>query len=164
MTSSATAHPTPTVRTRSGPLGRLRPMLGSPGPVVSVVAWIGAALLVWSSVIHLHLWSQSYHQIPTIGPLFLLQGIAGLVMAVAVAVARRFVVLVGAALFALGTVAGLLISVNVGLFGFKDSLSAPFAKESLIVELVAAAVLAVAAGLALRRADGPRTFRSLLAA
>ena len=51
-----------------------------------------------------HLWSQSYHQIPTIGPLFLLQGIAGLVIAVAVAVARRFVVLVGAALFALGTV------------------------------------------------------------
>ena len=120
MTTSSTAHPTPTVGATSGPLGRLRPLLASPGPVVSVVAWIGAALLVWSSVIHLHLWSQSYHQIPTIGPLFLLQGIAGLVIAVAVAVARRFVVLVGAALFALGTVAGLLVSVNVGLFGFKE--------------------------------------------
>ena len=124
-------------------------VMGSPGPIVSGLAWIGAVLLVLSAVIHLHLWSQSYQHIPTIGPLFLVQGIAGIVLAVLVAVFRRLVVLAGAALFAIGTIGGLLLSVYVGLFGFQDSLSAPYATMSLIVEAVAFVVLAGAAALTL---------------
>ena len=40
---------------------------------------IGGVLLVWSAYVHFHLWqSVGYRKIPTIGPLFLLQSIAGL--------------------------------------------------------------------------------------
>jgi hypothetical protein len=41
-----------------------------------------------------------------------------------------------------GIVAGLVVSVNVGLFGFKESLLAPFAIESIALELAAAVILA----------------------
>jgi hypothetical protein len=116
-----------------------------PGPLVSGLAWIGAVLLVLSAAIHLHLWSQSYQHIPTIGPLFLLQGIAGIGLALMVAVLRHPLVLIGAALFAAGTIGGLMLSVYVGLFGFKDSLSAPYATKSLILEAVAFGVLTAAA-------------------
>jgi hypothetical protein len=124
-------------------------LMGSPGPVVSVLAWIGAVLLVLSAVVHLHLWSQSYQHIPTIGPLFLIQGIIGIVLAALVTVFRRLLVLAGAALFAIGTIGGLLLSVYVGLFGFRDSLSAPYALTSLTVEAITVVVLAGAAALTL---------------
>lgn len=131
----------------AGTRSRLTGVLGGPGKVVSVLAWIGAVLLVLSAIIHLHLWSQSYRHIPTIGPLFLIQGVAGIVLAVAAAVLRRLMVLAGAALFAIGTIGGLLLSVYVGLFGFQDSLSAPDAAMSLVIEAVAFVVLACAAVL-----------------
>jgi hypothetical protein len=126
-------------------------LIDHPGAVVSGLAWIGALLLVLSAAIHLHLWSQSYRHIPTIGPLFLLQGLAGIVLAVIVAVSRHWLVLVGAALFAVGTIGGLLLSVYVGLFGFKDSLSAPYATKSLVLEAVAFGVLTGAAVLSMAR-------------
>jgi len=99
-----------------------------------------------SAIIHLHLWSIGYRHIPAIGPLFLLQGVAGIVLAVAVVVSRRAPVALAGALFAVGTVGGLVVSVEVGLFGFRDSFSAPFTDSSLIVES-AAFVAMVAATL-----------------
>jgi hypothetical protein len=122
-----------------------------PGLVTTVLALAGAVLLGVSAAIHFHLWSTGYRHIPTIGPLFLLQGIAGVALAVVVAVTRRaWATLLGAG-FAAGTIAGLLLSVEVGLFGFKDSLSAPYATLSLVVESAATVVLAAATLTAVRR-------------
>jgi hypothetical protein len=118
--------------------------------VATLGAVVGAALLACSSAIHLHLWWDGYRSIPTIGPLFLVQGIVGIALAVGVVVLRRPCALAGGALFALGTMGGLLASVNVGLFGFRDSLSAPWAVESLALEAVAAGALAVAAAMVVR--------------
>src|SRR5260370_8532410 len=39
------------------------------------------ALLAWIGYIHLHLWLEGYRQIPTDGPLFLLDAVAGLALA-----------------------------------------------------------------------------------
>ena len=39
------------------------------------------ALLTWIGYIHLHLWQEGYRQIPTNGPLFLLDAVAGLILA-----------------------------------------------------------------------------------
>ncbi len=111
----------------------------------------GGLLLVWSAYIHFHLWHEpgGYRSIPTIGPLFLLQSIAGLVIGIAVVAARRlWAALIGIG-FALATMAGFLISVAHGLFGFKDSWVAPFAKEAFTIEVVAAVVLVIAAALCL---------------
>ncbi len=130
-------------------------LLAHPPMVVSLLCWAGSILLVASAVIHLHLWSTGYRHIPTIGPLFLLQGIAGIVVALAVAVTRNLLVALGAALFAAGTIGGLVLSVEVGLFGFRDSFSAPYATMSLVIESAAFVVLAAAVVISLVRRTTP---------
>ena len=52
---------------------------------------LAGVLLIWSAYVHFHLWNETdgYRSIPTIGPLFLLQSIAGLVIGVGVMVVRR---------------------------------------------------------------------------
>jgi hypothetical protein len=107
--------------------------------------------LIWSAFIHFHLWSETdgYRTIPTIGPLFLLQSIAGLLIGIGVVAIRRvWAALIGLG-FVISTLAGFLLSVAVGLFGFKDSWLAPFAKEAFTVELLAVVVLIAAAALCL---------------
>jgi hypothetical protein len=112
---------------------------------VSLLAVAGAALLVWSSVIHLQLWSDGYSDISVIGPLFLAQGIGGIAIALAVVVFRRMVALGAGAVTLAATAAGLLLSVHVSLFGYRESLAVPYAESSLVIEFTGAAVLAVAA-------------------
>jgi len=99
-----------------------------------------------SGLIHLKLWiNGGYQGISVIGPLFLIQGIAGILIAVALGIFRRmWLILVGAG-YCVATVAGLLISVNFGLFGFKDSLLVPYATASLIEEIIGGVVLVAAA-------------------
>jgi hypothetical protein len=122
------------------------------GLVTNLVLWVGSVLMILSALIHLHLWMTGYQHIPTIGPLFLLQVIAGIAIALGSGVIRR----VWAALVALGfvasTIGGFLLSVTVGLFGFKDSWSAPYAQMAFGIEIAALVVLAVGGGLCLRRA------------
>jgi hypothetical protein len=111
----------------------------------------GAGLVVASGAIHLDLWSRSYHLIPTIGPLFLLQAVVALTLGLAVLTSRRFLALIAAAGFLLATIAGYLISVNFGLFGFQDTLNAPLGSTSLAIEATGTVALALAAALIPRR-------------
>jgi len=112
---------------------------------VFVLAGTGAGFLVWSGVIHLMLWSDGYKDVATIGPLFLVQGIAGIVIALAIVALRRLALLIVGAGTGVATAGGLLISVNFGLFGLKESLATTYATLSLAVEFTAAFVLLVAA-------------------
>jgi hypothetical protein len=125
--------------------------------VVSTVAFVaGGLLLVWSAYIHFHLWqSDDYRHIPTIGPLFLLQSIAGLIVGLLVIAVRRVWTAVVGAGFAVATLAGYFISVEHGLFGFKDSSQAPFAQEALIVEIAIIVVLIIAGALCFARSAPP---------
>jgi hypothetical protein len=116
--------------------------------VVTLLIVAGGALVVLSGVIHLYLWGRQYGyaDIPTIGPLFLMQGIVSVLIGMLAMITRWLVVaLVGAGTMAASVVA-LVLAVDVGLFGFRDSWSAPYARTSLYVELAAAALLLVAAG------------------
>ncbi len=134
--------------------------INSPGLMISLLAWAGSVLLVASALVHFHLWSTGYRHIPNIGPLFLLQAIAGIVLAVAVAVSRHVLVMLAGALFAVGTMAGLIISVEVGLFGFQDTFSAPYTTTSLIVEAAATVVLAAASFGAVARSRRSEPIRN----
>lgn len=116
----------------------------------SVVLVLGAVLVAASGAIHLHLWTGLYRRVPTIGPLFLAQGIAALVLAVLVAALRRPWVAGLAALLMLGTIGAFLLAVTRGLFGFVDAWGAPDAVSAFVSE-VAAAVLLVAGGLLAHR-------------
>ena len=115
---------------------------------VTVVIAAGAALVAVSGVIHLYLWGKQYgyRDVPTIGPLFLIQGIATIIIALLVIGSRRLgALLIGAGTMAASVVA-LILAVEVGLFGFRDSWAAPYAKTSLYEEIAGGVVLLAAAG------------------
>jgi hypothetical protein len=114
---------------------------------VLALAGIGAGFLVWSGVIHLDLWADGYKDISVIGPLFLVQGIASILLAVAIVAFRWLALLAAGAVAGLATGVGLLLSVYVGLFGYTESLTVPYAVLSLAVEFTAAFVLLAAAVL-----------------
>ena len=112
--------------------------------MTTVLRWAGAALLAGVAFLHGRLWVQGYRSISVIGPLFALDTVLAALIAVALLlVARRhlwLVALAGAALAA-GTAAGLLLSTQVPLFGFQESLAAQDAVLSLVVEGAATVVL-----------------------
>ncbi|MGD0284886.1 MAG: hypothetical protein ABSC31_00685 [Acidimicrobiales bacterium] len=116
--------------------------------MVSLVIIAGAALLVTSAAIHLHLWANGYRYKTTIGPLFFAQGVLGVLLSLAIALVRRVSVAVIGALFAAGTIAALLVSVHVGLFGYRSYMNAPWAKTTVIIEAAAAVVLLIGGSLA----------------
>jgi hypothetical protein len=105
----------------------------------------GAACLVASGLIHLHLHDHGYGGVPTIGPLFMMQAVVSFVLAAVVALWHRWFVAAAGALFLLATMGGLFASTWFGLFGFRDSLGAPYAGLSLVVEAAGAVVLGLAA-------------------
>ena len=133
----------------------IRLLLRRPGALQSRIArWTvlaltatGAGFLVWSGVIHLMLWSDGYKDISVIGPLFLVQGIVSIILGVAIVAFRWLALLAAGAVAGVATAVGLLLSVYVGLFGFQESLSVPYAELSLAVEFTAAFVLLVGAGV-----------------
>ena len=108
---------------------------------------IGAVLTILSGLVHLKLWNgpPPYRLVPTIGPLFLIQAISGVALGLILLVTQRLIVVLACFGLMAGTAIGLYLSVHVGLFGFQESFSAPYATSSLIVEIIGAAVLLIAA-------------------
>jgi hypothetical protein len=102
-----------------------------------------AGLLIWVAAIHLQLWTEGYRDIPSVGPLFLADAVGGFVLAALLLVwPRPLAGLLGAG-FMTSTLAGLIISVNFGLFGFRESSGASFVTETIILESVGAVALLV---------------------
>jgi hypothetical protein len=117
---------------------------------ITIVIAGGAACTVYSGYIHLYLWGRQpypYRDIPTIGPLFLVQGVAAIIIGLMVIASRRVgALLVGAGLLVVSA-AALVIDVEVGMFGFKDSWAVPYATSTLYEEIVGAVLLLAAAGV-----------------
>jgi predicted lipoprotein with Yx(FWY)xxD motif len=120
---------------------------------------VGAGLLIATGGIHLDLYLTGYNTIPTIGWLFLLQVITGFALGLAVlATGSRLVAAAGAG-FALATLGGYLLSIWVGLFGFKEVRTTAGIVAGIIevVAFVALAMLAALPGAARHRAQQPRS-------
>jgi predicted lipoprotein with Yx(FWY)xxD motif len=135
-----------------------RPAPGWPTVILRVA---GSGLLIATAAIHLDLYLTGYRTIPTIGWLFLLQVIAAFALGLAVlaiprrpaaaALASRLAAAVGAS-FALATLGGYLLSVWIGLFGFKEVRTT----AGIVAGLVEVAAFAVLAALALAPAPADR--------
>ncbi|HVS67149.1 MAG TPA: hypothetical protein VHE56_01260 [Mycobacteriales bacterium] len=115
-----------------------------------------AAALGVMAGLHLQLYSTyDYKAIPTIGGLFLANGIAASVLCLAVLVAPRrllgLTALASAGLLA-GTLAGLLVALHHPLFGFQDSIHAPHAWMAIIDEGIGAVIATALAVTSLRGA------------
>jgi hypothetical protein len=106
-----------------------------------VLRLVCAGLLIWVGAIHLHLWTEGYRDIPTVGPLFLADAVGGFVLAAVLLVwPRPLAGLLGAG-FMISTLGGLIVSLNFGLFGFRESLGASFVIETIVLESVGAVAL-----------------------
>lgn len=111
-----------------------------------------AGLMIASGLIHLHLWDIAYRHVKTLDQLFLVQVIAALVLALALLVSRRLLVVLASLLLMAGTIVGFLLARSVGIFGFKLTFSSGLANTVLIIEIAAVILLAITA-LLMRRAD-----------
>jgi hypothetical protein len=134
--------------------------------IAALVLRLGsAAILVLIGYIHLHLWQEGYRQIPTDGPMFLVDALAAFGLAAVLLAWARPVVGLLAAGFAAGTLGALLISLSVGLFGFRESIQASFVVESIVIEAIVTVALAGWTVLvALPSASRPRPRRAAAAA
>ncbi len=114
------------------------------GPIAKrIVVILGGLLVAASAAIHLHLWAGGYRHIPVVGNLFLAQGITGIVIAITLVLRSRPSVIVISAGFLGATMAGLLLSASRGIFGFRETLYAPYAVTSLAVEAVGVLIFVI---------------------
>ena len=105
----------------------------------------GAGLLAAAGAIHLDLYLTGYSSIPTIGWLFLLQVIVAFVLAIAVLVSGSWLAAAAGAGFAVSTLGGYLLTVWIGLFGFKEVRTT----AGIVAGVIEVAAFAVLAALAL---------------
>jgi hypothetical protein len=116
--------------------------------VLVAVRVLGGALLLGNGWIHWHLDDIGYSTVPTIGPLFRLNAVLAVLLAVAVLATPmpwwRLACAAGA-VFQLGTLGALGLSLTVGLMGFTETLSAPDLPQAVAVEALGAVVLIVGA-------------------
>jgi hypothetical protein len=114
------------------------------GAAVWVLRLLGAALLLAISGIHFYLWQQGYDGIDVIGPAFLVQTVLGVGGALLLLITPRrwlhWVALLDLA-FAAGSLAALLVSTTVGMFGFVETTTATLWWETLWVEIAAIVLL-----------------------
>jgi hypothetical protein len=106
---------------------------------------VGAGLLGAVAGIHLDLWLTGYRAIPTIGWLFLVNVIGlGLLTLVVLVLPSGLLPwgLAAGAVGTAGTLAALVVSITVGLFGWQDSVQAPLVVPTIIVESAGIVVLA----------------------
>jgi len=121
-----------------------RPAMRAPARLALRLA--GGGLLIATAAIHLDLYLTGYRSIPTIGWLFLLQVIAAFGLGVAVLATGRWLAAAAGAGFALATLGGYLLSLWIGLFGFKEVRTTAGIVAG-VIEVAAFAALAGLAGL-----------------
>jgi predicted lipoprotein with Yx(FWY)xxD motif len=103
----------------------------------------GGGLLVATGAIHLDLYLTGYRSIPTIGWLFLLQVIAAFGLGVVVLATGTWLAAAAGAGFALATLGGYLLSLWIGLFGFKEVRTT----AGIVAGVIEVAAFAALAGL-----------------
>ncbi|MEC3980977.1 hypothetical protein [Amycolatopsis sp. H20-H5] len=89
-----------------------------------MIAWVlrvvVAAGLLGSAWVHYVLWRDGFSGISVVGPLFLVNAVAGLVIAAAVLLWRHWLPALAALGFGAATLGAYLLSVTVGFFGVQE--------------------------------------------
>lgn len=142
---------------KNGPGSRLLAVSPLPGMLLRLA---GTGLLWATAALHLDLYLTGYRTIPTIGWLFLLQIVAGFALGALVLVWRSRLVACAGALFALSTLGGYLLTVQFGLFGFREVRTTAGIVAG-IIEVAAFAVLAVYAATDSGGPDGKPGYQML---
>jgi hypothetical protein len=128
--------------------GRTRPATAA-GAAHPARAWraLSAVGVLVSAVVHLVLWFDGYRDIPLVGPLFLLNAVGGLVLAVLLVTWSHWLPLVGGIGFGAATLLAFVGSAAFGLLG----ISATFFGTNELIAAVAELAAVVGATAALLR-------------
>ena len=110
---------------------------------------LAAAGALVSGAVHLKLWFDGTRHFDVVGPAFMLNAVAGLVIAVLLLTWRHRAPLLLAVGFGASTLAAFVISATVGLYGVNASWSGFYTWAAAISEVVA-----IVAGLLAARAEG----------
>src|SRR5215469_2359139 len=102
---------------RKGPASRMN--TASP-PLGLLLRLAGTGLLWAAAAMHLDLYLTGYRTIPTIGPLFLFQIVVAFALGGLLLVTPSRLAAAAGAGFALSTLGGYLLTVQFGLFGFRE--------------------------------------------
>jgi hypothetical protein len=81
-----------------------------------------AASVLTAGSVHLYLWVNGYRELPTVGPLFVLNFAASVLIAATVVATPRVAGYALAMAFGASTIAAFLLSVAVGISGYKEVL------------------------------------------
>ena len=97
---------------------------GPRGVAADVLLGLAVAAVMVAAVVHFDLWAdQGFRQIPTIGPLFLLDAVGGVAITVVAVAWRHWLPVLAVIGFGASTVGAFYVSVFVGLFGMKETLA-----------------------------------------
>jgi hypothetical protein len=121
----------------------------------SLLRGLTAAGLLLSAAVHLQLWAQGVRVVPIIGEAFVVNAVAGLVLGLLVLTWRNPLPLLGAVGFGVSTLGAFVLSVTVGLFGFREQAGGVPQTLAAVAEVVAI-VFAVAALVLEHRHPLPR--------
>lgn len=127
------------------------------GSALRVLRILSAIVLLVIAGIHIFLLFDGVGGL--LGVLFVLNGIAGIVLAIGMLALRgRFLAIatVLSLLFVIASLAALLLALTVGLFGITESWNFTLVPETVIVEAIGVVVLAVTTAAALRSPRGVR--------
>jgi hypothetical protein len=110
--------------------------------IALVLRLAGVGLLAWVGWVHWVLYhDEGYHFIPNVGPFFLLDAIAGIVLALLLLTWPRPIVGLASAGFVASTILALVISLTIGLLGFNENIHANYVVLALVVESITVVVL-----------------------
>jgi hypothetical protein len=98
---------------------------------------LAAAAVLVSAAVHLKVWVDGYRDLSVIGPLFLLNVVAGVVIAVLLVTWRHWVPLFLAAGFGAATLLAFITAATVGLFGLHEIWVSTTGITAGIAEIVA---------------------------
>jgi hypothetical protein len=103
---------------------------------------LAAVGVLVSAAVHLWLWFDGYRDIEVIGPAFMLNAVAGVVIAGLLVAWRHWIPLFLAIGFGASTLGAFIISATVGLFGVQESWTG-----GAVLTAAASEVVAILAGL-----------------
>jgi len=108
------------------------------GPMTGILRVAAAGLVIATGAIHLYLYQDYFSNVPTIGRLFVANFVTAIVLGAAVLLRPRLLWAALGAAFCLVTLAGFLISVHWGLFGYQETLRGAWQERAAAVEILGA--------------------------
>jgi hypothetical protein len=110
-----------------------------------------ALLVAAAGAIHLYLYFDYFHRVHVVGVLFLVNAAAGLLIGAVLLVRRDRLVLLAALGYAVGTLAGFVVSTTRGLFGYHEAFWGSWQVAAGGIELAAAFLAALLLAASARR-------------